>query len=120
MLFTQFIKFEPLMDEVQDKMEIMMDCSDTGAHESVAEQNNGVIEECHRIVMHRLPHKTIPKVMIEVLMKETIKQLNMFPAKHDVSSLHSPSASLGNPNYNAMNICNMHKQEYQAKWQMTP
>ena len=38
-------QFKVLMDDAQDKMNIKMDHSDAGAHESTAEQNNGVIEE---------------------------------------------------------------------------
>ena len=66
-------QFKPLMDEVQDKMDITVDHSDAGAHESVAEQNNGVIEEWCGIAMNGLLHETTPKVMIEGLMKETMK-----------------------------------------------
>ena len=90
-------QFKPLMDEVMDEMDVKMDCSDMGAHESVAEHNDRVIEEWHWTVMHQLPHKTTPKVMIKGLMKQTTKLLNMFPAKHGASSVHSPSALLGEP-----------------------
>ena len=45
-------QFQTLMDDVMDKMDIKMDHSDSGAHESVAEQNNRVTEEWHRTTMH--------------------------------------------------------------------
>ena len=70
-------QFQLLVDEVMDEMDIKMDYSDSGAHESVAEQNNRVMEEWHQTAMHRLPHKTTPKAMIEALMKETVKHLNV-------------------------------------------
>ena len=38
-------QFQPSMDEVMDEMDIKMDHSNSGAHESVAEQNNRAIEE---------------------------------------------------------------------------
>ena len=52
------------------------------------------------------PHKTAPKVMIESLMRETAKRLNMFPAKHRTSSMHSPSAPPREPKLQ----CNKHSQ----------
>ena len=61
------------MDDAQDKMNIEMDHSNAGAHESTAERNDRVIEEWYRMALHQLPYKTIPVAMIEALMKETIK-----------------------------------------------
>ena len=90
-------QFKTLMDEVQDQMNIKMDYSDVGAHESTAERNNRVIEEWYRTALHRLPYKSIPGVMIEGLMKETIKRINMFPATNGISSVFSPSVLLGEP-----------------------
>ena len=66
------------------------------------------------------PHKTMPKVMTEGLMKETIKRLNVFLAQNGTSSVHGLNALLREPKHNATNIhntCweNAHKQVYPIK-----
>ena len=38
-------EFKSLMDEVKDNLNVIMDYSDPGEHESTAERNNRVIEE---------------------------------------------------------------------------
>ena len=86
-------QFKSSMAEVN----ITVDHGDTGAHESADEQNNGVTEEWCCIAMHCLPCKTMPEVMIEGLTRETVKFLNVFPVKHGMSSMHSPSMLLGEP-----------------------
>ena len=88
-------QFQVLMDDVQDKMNIEMDYNDAGAHESTAEQNDRVIEEWYHTALHQLPYKTLPH--IETLMHETIKWLNIFPAKHSILSVYNPSALLSEP-----------------------
>ena len=88
-------QFKPLMDEVMDKMDVKMDSGNTGAHESAAERNNRVIEEWCQMAMHRLPHEATPKVMIEGLMKQTMKWLDMFPAKQCIQCLQLECTAWG-------------------------
>ena len=47
--------------------------------------------------LHCLLYKVIPEVMIEGVMKETFKSINMFPAKNGILSIYSPSVLMGEP-----------------------
>ena len=44
--------------------------------------------------MHHMPCTITPKVMMEGLMMETIKRLNVLPVQNGTSSTHSPSVLL--------------------------
>ena len=55
-------------------------------------RNNRTIKESFHIALYRTGYTTIPKVMIEDLAEICKEQLNMFPAKHGVSSYYSPEA----------------------------
>ena len=65
----------------------------TAAQEHVprAEHNNRTIKEAFRTAYHRTGYTTIPKLMIEELAVISTNRLNMFPAKHGISSYYSPA-----------------------------
>ena len=74
------------MNGVKDSLNFTMDYTNPGDYESAAEHNNRVIQEWYRTAMHQVPYKVFPQVLIEGLMKETIKHINMFPLQHGISS----------------------------------
>ena len=39
---------------------------------------------------HHLPYKYLPKLMVEYMCYEAVTRLNIFPAKHGVSTYYSP------------------------------
>src|SRR5210317_1558710 len=85
-------EFKSMMDRVSDDMDIMMNYTNTQDHSSRAERNNRVIKESFRSALHRTGYKTIPKLMIIALAELSAERLNMFPAKHGMSSYYSPEA----------------------------
>ena len=104
-------EYKSLMDKVADAMDVTMNYidkdnynsnkyntrfkmnfSNPGDHVPHAERNNRTIKESFRTALHRTGYKTIPKVMIEELGELCTERLNMFPAKHGISSYYSPEA----------------------------
>jgi hypothetical protein len=62
----------------------------TQAHAPEAERNNPVVKERIRTVIHRLPFKSLPKIMIKFLVMESAKGLNYFTLKGGISRFYSP------------------------------
>ena len=85
-------EFKSMMDKVSDDMDITMNYTNAQDHSSQAERNNRVIKESFRTGLHRTGYKTIPKLMIIELAELCAERLNMFPAKHGMSSYYSPEA----------------------------
>lgn len=50
-------------------------------HQPEAERNNRFLKERVRSTYHRLPYKSIPKIMIQHLVPEMAVKGNYFPAK---------------------------------------
>ena len=85
-------EFKPLMDDIKDNFTppIDMDYCATNKHVPEAERNNRVLKERIRAAFHRLPFRALPKLVMKVLVMETARKLNYFPAKHGISQHYSP------------------------------
>ena len=83
-------EFRPLMEQVSDDLNIVMNYATTDEHVPEAERNNRTLQECVRATYHNLPYKSMPKIMIRHLTMIAAEQLNMFPAKGGISSHYSP------------------------------
>ncbi len=88
-------EFKPLMNPVKDELNVDMWYAPPKQHEPNAERNNRVLGERVCATYHRLPYKTIPKLILEYLALECTKQLNIFPAKGGVSPYFSPHRLMG-------------------------
>ncbi len=91
-------EFRPLTDELANKYTIRMNYSNAGEHVPEAERNNRVIKERCRATYHRLPFNQLSRLMVKVLVAESAKKLNFFPAKHGISRYYSPRMMLHQKN----------------------
>ena len=87
-------EFKPLMEKVEDELQIDMNYTTTGEHENIAERNNRTIQDRIRAEYHRLPYKMIPKLMLTYLAMVCTSCINWFPAKGGISSHCSPHVLL--------------------------
>ena len=83
-------EYKSLMDEVNDKLDIVMNYANAQDHVPEAERNNRVIKERIRAGYHHLPYKAIPLIMLRYLAFESTNKLNYFPVKGGVSQYYSP------------------------------
>ena len=83
-------EYEPLMEKVQDDLDIEMNYANPGDHVPQAERNNRTIKECIMTALQRIAYRTIPRIMIETIAEQSATMLNMFPAKHGMSPYYSP------------------------------
>jgi hypothetical protein len=88
-------EFKPIMDDVKDVLKIDMDYVATKNHVPEAERNNRTIAERVRTAYHRLPYANIPKLMIQELVIDQTRKLNLFPARGGVSPYYSPERLIG-------------------------
>ena len=65
------------MDPAHNSVNIDMDHSTPGDHESAAECNDHMIQEWCHAALHRLPYKVMPCVMIDALMKIAPQNMNV-------------------------------------------
>jgi hypothetical protein len=90
-------ELQPLMEDVQDNMDITFNFAPAGEHVPEAERNNRTIQERFRTQFHRLPYKAIPANMIKTLAMHVTHQLNLFPVKGGASKYYSPQQLMGGP-----------------------
>jgi hypothetical protein len=90
-------ELQPLMEDVQDNMDITFNFAPAGEHVPEAERNNRTIQERFRTQFHRLPYKAIPANMIKMLAMHVTHQLNLFPVKGSASKYYSPQQLMGGP-----------------------
>ena len=83
-------EFKPMMEQVQDELGVTMHYSAPQAHIPEAERNNRTIKERIRATHHRLPHKNLPKKIMQTLTAESARKCNFFPNKHGISPHCSP------------------------------
>jgi len=98
-------EFKVLMDDVKDDLDVNMEYPPTNDHVPEAERNNRVIGERIRATHHRLPFKSIPKVMTKYLAMTEVEKLNYFPAKGGVSEYYSPRMLMKKRNLNYKKDC---------------
>jgi hypothetical protein len=64
-----------------------------------------VIKERVRAAYHRLPFKHLPRLMIKILVTESAKKMNFFPAKNGISPYYSPRMILHQRNLDYARHC---------------
>ncbi len=83
-------EFQPLLNTLATEYQIHLNFANPQEHVPAAERNNRVIKERVRASYHRLPYQHLPRLMVKLLVSESAKKLNFFPAKHGVSPYYSP------------------------------
>jgi hypothetical protein len=83
-------EFCPLMDPLALKFRIQMNYASLQEHVPEAEHNNQVIKEQICATYHCLPYDRLPRIMVKVLIDDSAKKLNFFPAKNGISQYYSP------------------------------
>ena len=84
-------EFKPIFEPIEDGMGITMDYCAAKEHVPEAERNNQTIKDRSRVAYYRLPYRNIPKIMIQTMVLESTRKINLFPAKGGVSAYYSPS-----------------------------
>jgi hypothetical protein len=87
-------EFRPLMEPLSNEFQVTMNYANPQEHVTEAERNNRVIEERVCTGYHQLPFKPLPRLMIKILVTESAKKLNFFPAKNGISLYYSPRMTL--------------------------
>ena len=87
-------EFKPLMNPVQDDMNIDMNYTSTGEHQPHAERNNRYLKERIRVKFQRMPFKATPKVLTTAVCKYVAERSNWYPPKGGISSHFSPKKIL--------------------------
>jgi hypothetical protein len=93
------------MDPLALKFRIGVKYASPQEHVPEAEHNNQVIKEQVRMTYHRLPYNHLPWIMVKVLIDDSIKKLNFFPAKNGISQYYSPCMILHQQNLNYDKHC---------------
>jgi hypothetical protein len=85
-------EFANIMDELVngDELDIEINYANPQEHVPEAERNNRVLKERVRAVYHRIPYDRLPRVLVIMMVTETARKLNFFPAKYGVSKYYSP------------------------------
>jgi hypothetical protein len=83
-------EFRPIIEGFEKDFSIIFNFSSAKEHVPEAERNNRLIKERVRATFHQLPFKTMPKVMLQVLVMVSTKKLNYFPPKGGTSIFYSP------------------------------
>ena len=91
-------KFCPLMDPLALKFGIQVNYASLQEHVPEAKHNNRVIKERVHTTYHRLPYNRLPCIMVKVLVNDSTKKLNFFPAKNGISQYYSPHMILHQQN----------------------
>jgi hypothetical protein len=91
-------EFCPLMDPLALEFGIQVNYASPQEHVPEAKRNNRVIKERIRATYHRLPYDHLPRIMVKVLVNDSAKKLNFFPAKNGISQYYSPRMILHQQN----------------------
>ena len=83
-------EFKSIIQDAYNRLDVVINCTNTNDHLAEAEQNNRFLKERFRTAFHLLPYKAIPRIMIKSLAFEITKQANYFSVKDGVSSILSP------------------------------
>jgi hypothetical protein len=98
-------EFRPLQESLSNDFGIGMNFANPQEHVPEAERNNRVIKERVRATYHRLPYKQITKTMTKILVMDSAKKLNFFPAKNGISEYFSPRMLLHQRNLDYTKNC---------------
>ncbi len=91
-------EFRTLSEPIGREFNLRFNYANAQEHVPAAERNNRVIKERVRATFHRLPYTHLPRTMIKVLVMDSAKKLNFFPAKNGVSPYYSPRMILHQKN----------------------
>ena len=83
-------EFKSLTQEAYNRLDVIINCSNTNDHVAEAERNNRFLKERFRTKFHLLPYRALPRIMIKSLAYEVTKEANYFPVKDGVSTIFSP------------------------------
>ena len=103
-------EFRPLTAPLAIERTIEVNYANPQEHVSEAERNNRVIKERIRATYHRLPYKRLPRIMVKILVAESAKKLNFFPAKYGVSKYYSPRMIIHQRNLEYTKNCSIANQ----------
>ncbi len=98
-------EFWPLMEPLSQEINVEMNFANPQEHVPEAERNNRVIKERVRATYHRLPYCHLTRMLVKMLVTESAKKLNFFPAKHGVSQFYSPRMMLHQRNLDYNRHC---------------
>jgi hypothetical protein len=98
-------EFRPLIDPLAHEFNVAMNFANPQEHVPEAERNNRVIKERVRATYHRLPYKHLTRTLVKILVTESAKKLNFFPAKNGVSHYYSPRMILHQRNLDYNKHC---------------
>ena len=79
------LEFRPMLQHLQDELDIRINCVSANEHVPEAERNNRLIKERVRATFHSLPYKALPNIMMKCLVVESANKLNYFPSRARVS-----------------------------------
>jgi hypothetical protein len=83
-------EFCPLMDPLANELGVNVNYANPQEHVPEAERNNRVLMERVHAAYHRLPFNRLPRLLVKTLVTESVKKLNFFPAKNDISQYYTP------------------------------
>jgi hypothetical protein len=99
-------EFKHLMTQLADQEpNIHLNYSNPNEHVPDIERSIRVIKERIRSTYHRLLYDRLPKIMVKILVSESAKRLNFFPAKGGVSLYYSPRMILHRRNMDYNKHC---------------
>jgi hypothetical protein len=93
------------MDPLALEFGIQVNYASPQEHVPEAEHNNRVIKERIRATYHCLPYDRLPRIMVKVLVNDSAKKLNFFPAKNGISQYYSPRMILHQRNLDYNKHC---------------
>ena len=93
------------MEPLSQEFNVEMNFANPQEHVPEAERNNRVIKERVRATYHRLPYCHLTRMLVKMLVTESAKKLNFFPAKHGVSQFYSPRMMLHQRNLDYNRHC---------------
>jgi len=112
--------FKPLMEEMS-KFNVRMNFTSAQEHVPEAENNIRRIKERVRATYHQLPYKHLCKALVIMIVMESAKKFNFFPARNGVSKYYSPRMILHKRNIDYEKHCKFALGEYvQAHTEPSP
>jgi hypothetical protein len=93
------------MDPLALEFGIQVNYASPQEHVPEAERNNRVIKEQIHATYHCLPYDCLPRIMVKVIVNDSAKKLNFFPAKNGISQYYSPRMILHQQNLDYNKHC---------------
>ena len=78
------------MDELNDRWDVEMNFSSSGAHAPEIKEVNRVLQERFRVALYLLPFKLIPRTTINFLDHCVTRHIHYFPVVTEISKHDSP------------------------------